>query len=206
MKAGISFLSGGINSLFLQSVITSWSGYPGLLNTATTIQRKASLSRIDISDNKTKTMKRIVFILLIAWAGISCTKNNDTEITQIKYGTSFGECMGYCKKDILLKSGCVTYSRSGWIDTLETITCTEKLNDVSWNSYKSGLDTGFFFELPQSIGCPDCADGGSEWIEIEVASGKKHKVTFEYMNEPDGLKDYIIGLREQIGQSSHCGE
>jgi hypothetical protein len=150
-------------------------------------------------------MKRIAFILLAVGFGISCEKN-DFEISQIKYGTSFGMCIGYCKNDILLKSGFVTYSRSGWIDTVETIICTETLTDVSWNSYKSGLDSKKFFELPQIIGCPDCADGGAEWIEIEVLSGKKHKVTFEYRNEPDELKDYMIGLREQIGKSNQCGE
>jgi len=150
-------------------------------------------------------MKRIVFILLVVGFGMSCEKN-DVEISQIKYGTSFGMCVGYCKREILLKSGSVTYSRSGWIDTIETISCTELLSELSWNSFKSVLDSKKFFELPQIIGCPDCADVGSEWIEIEALSGKKHKVTFEYMNEPDELKDCIIGLREQIVESNHCGE
>lgn len=150
-------------------------------------------------------MKKIVFILLAIGFGISCEKN-DLEISQIKYGTSFGMCVGYCKKDILLKSGSITYSRSGWINTIETISCTESLSELSWNSYKSVIDSKKFFELPEIIGCPDCADGGSEWIEIEVLSGKKHKVTFEYMNEPIELKDFIIGLREQIAKSNNCGE
>jgi len=83
-------------------------------------------------------MKKIAFILIAVVFAISCEKN-DFEISQIKYGTSFGMCIGYCKNDILLKSGFVTYSRSGWIDTVETITCTESLTDVSWNSYKSGF-------------------------------------------------------------------
>lgn len=151
-------------------------------------------------------MKRFAFILLIIGLSISCSKYDDSEITQIKYGTSFGECMGYCKHELILKSGTVTYSRSGWVDSIETITCTESLADSGWESFKTGLDSKMFFELSQTIGCPDCADGGAEWIEIETASGRSHKVTFEYMNEPDSLKYFVIGLREQIAKSDHCGE
>ncbi len=153
-------------------------------------------------------MERIILILLICGLTISCEKINksDSEIKQIKYGTSFGMCIGYCKNEILLKHGFVTYIRSGWVDTIETIACTETLSDISWDSYKSGIDAKIFFELPETFGCPDCADGGAEWIEIEDLSGKRHKVTFEYMNEPEELKNYVIGLREQIQKSNHCGE
>lgn len=63
-----------------------------------------------------------------------------------------------------------------------------------------------FFKLSETIGCPDCADGGAEWVEVEYVSGKKHRVTFEYMKEPDELKDYLIGLREQKEKSVKCGE
>ena len=49
--------------------------------------------------------------------------------------------------------------------------------------------------MPETIGCPDCADGGAEWIEIKLANGEKHKVTFEYMNAPSAFKNYISGLR-----------
>ena len=63
-----------------------------------------------------------------------------------------------------------------------------------------------FFELPETIGCPDCADGRAEWLEIELMNGEKHKVTFEYRNEPASLNDHIIGLRGMMEMSEHCGE
>ncbi len=153
-------------------------------------------------------MKRIIFILLIAGLTFSCKKNdkgvNLTEVKQIKYGTSFGECLGYCKSDILLQPWSVIYTNSGWSDTLKTITCKDTL--TNWSSFISGLDTRRFFALQAIIGCPDCADGGAEWIEVELVSGEKHRVTFEYMNAPEVLKDYVIKLREQKEQSSHCGK
>jgi hypothetical protein len=152
-------------------------------------------------------MKRFIFICLLVGIIISCDKkeDNDIQIKQISYGTSFGMCVGYCKSDILLRLGLglVIYSLSGWNDTVKTITCTETLTDESWNSYKNSLNPNDFFKLEETIGCPDCADGGAEWIEIEVISGKKHRVTFEYMNEPEELKSLVIGLRELKEISKH---
>jgi len=153
-------------------------------------------------------MKNLIILNLCVALLISCDKKNDnaSEIKQINYGTSFGECVGYCKSDVLLRAGLVAYSRSSWVDTIETITCSEILPDEGWNAFKNGLNLNDFFNLPDTIGCPDCADGGAEWIEIEVYSGKKHKVVFEYMNEPTELEDYLIGLREQNEKSINCGE
>jgi len=151
-------------------------------------------------------MNRIVFILLMVGLTVSCKKNDKgaTEVKQIEYGTSFGECLGYCKSDILLQRGSVKYTESGWSDTLKTITCTDTL--TMWNVFASGLDIKKFFELQAIIGCPDCADGGAEWIEIELVSGEKHKVTFEYMNAPEVLESYVIKLRDQKRKSTHCGK
>lgn len=115
-------------------------------------------------------------------------------------------CIGYCRGEFIIKQNYITFINSGWTDTIETITCTEKLDEESWNSVTENLNTSEFFNLPETIGCPDCADGGAEWIEIEKASGKKHKVTFEYRNEPDELKNYLSILRELIGKAKICEE
>ncbi len=105
-----------------------------------------------------------------------------------------------------LDTGFITYSRAGWIDTIETVTCSEVLEDSDWNSFLTEIDVNSFFSMPETIGCPDCADGGAEWIEIKLANGEKHKVTFEYMNAPSAFKNYISGLRGLLEESQHCGE
>ncbi|MBN1415243.1 MAG: hypothetical protein JW973_09100 [Bacteroidales bacterium] len=76
----------------------------------------------------------------------------------------------------------------------------------SWESFKTALDINSFFELPEIIGCPDCADGGAEWVEVELAGSRKHKVTFEYRNESEWLKDYVPGLRGMLRLAEHYGE
>lgn len=132
----------------------------------------------------------------------ACTTNEDNlQIKQIKYGTSFGECLGYCKHDMILSSGLTTYNCSGWSDTVKIITHDQVLTVSAWNSITTNLDSRSFLKLPETIGCPDCADGGAEWIEIELMNGNKHKVTFEYMNEPTLLKNSLIKLREMLGKN-----
>ena len=150
-------------------------------------------------------MRYLTLISLLILISFSCKKNDDNGIIQIKYGTSFGYCVGYCKHDMHLESGIIRYTNSGWSDTIETTTCTDFLAMESWDSYTSAIDVKSFFELPEIIGCPDCADGGAEFIEIITNSGKKHKVTFEYFNEPESLKAIIIALRGQIEQRENCG-
>lgn len=139
---------------------------------------------------------------------MACDKddNNPMELKQLGYGTSFGMCVGYCSNTILLKSRSVIYSRSGWNDDVKPIKCTEKLTQINWDSIKKTVDLDVFFSLPEIIGCPDCADGGAEWLEIENFSGKKHKVTFEYGNAPGELKKAVAALRQQYEKGIHCGE
>jgi len=127
----------------------------------------------------------------------------NSEIIQIKYGTSFGECTGYCKHDLVMKSNAVIYNCSSWNASIQPITHTDFLNAATWDGLKISLNTKDFFNLPSTIGCPDCADGGAEWLEINLKNGNTHKVTFEYNNEPALLKNYILKLREMLS-SNEC--
>jgi len=154
---------------------------------------------------KTKILKPVIICILSIGVLVKCAKKDDTdEIIQVRYGTSFGFCLGYCKKDLTLKSGTETITASGWNDTIVTKTCTETLENSSWDSLKTGLDITTFFTLPVTIGCPDCADGGAEWLELKLANGNSHRVTFEYNNEPEVLKDYIPELRDFMREAGKC--
>ena len=44
------------------------------------------------------------------------------------------------------------------------------------------------------IGCPDCADGGAEWIEVVTSDGSK-KITFESGDSLDTIHPLIDRLR-----------
>ena len=145
------------------------------------------------------------FIIISGIIITSCTESQDeTGIIQVRYGTSFGECIGYCLREMKLEKELITYNRSGWNDTIFPITCTDIHGNQDWHSFLTSLDTDSFFELSETIGCPDCADGGAEWLEIEMTGGEKHRVTFEYQNEPSLLADYVSELRSMMESFESC--
>ena len=66
-----------------------------------------------------------------------------------------------------------------------------------WDSLTHLIDPDAFLALDSVIGCPDCADGGAEWIEIEYGD-QSHKVSFEYLNAPEVTDPYIDSLRNYL--------
>lgn len=154
-------------------------------------------------------MKQIIFIVVVVALFSSCKKEEVEKqeqpqpkeqpkvtagIKSIKHGTSFGMCVGYCHKEYTYTSGKVVYQASG--RNRKTLTYTETLTTDNWKLFQSLINMEAFFKLSKTIGCPDCADGGAEWIEIETISGKKHKVTFDFWKAPDQLKDLVSVLRQ----------
>jgi hypothetical protein len=134
-------------------------------------------------------MKSIFHILIVLTIAVlpSCTNEIYNNIARINYGTSFGECVGFCKREVTIISVNATFNCYSWYPTTQTVTNTLILDSTKLDSI-SRLNTSSFFELPEVIGCPDCADGGAEWLEIELTTGETHKVTFEYYKEPDFIK------------------
>ena len=53
--------------------------------------------------------------------------------------------------------------------------------------------------LDDRIGCPDCADGGAEWIEIDSMDGVK-RVTFENGQTVNGIEPLVEKLRQLRNQ------
>lgn len=147
--------------------------------------------------------KILTIFLFYSFLFTTCVEDNDNNlISEIRYGTSFGMCGGYCKHDLMMSQNSSTYRCSGWTEDVAPITKTEKTDGQLWNSINNDLNLDAFFDLPEVIGCPDCADGGAEWLEIVLSTGETHKVTFEYFNEPASLKLEIELLREKLSENN----
>ena len=71
----------------------------------------------------------LIFGLLV----FSCTEKDSSEITLVNYGTSFGECIGYCIQDMDVNPTLATLERFGWFDTLEIQTCSRNIDDNHWD-------------------------------------------------------------------------
>lgn len=135
-----------------------------------------------------------MLISMLSFALISCEEEHEDEGMIVRYGTSFGECAGYCRQQLTISHETTAYLKQSWDKSLPDVKFNVELSENAKESLFDAIDINSFTDLASVIGCPDCADGGAEWIEIEKGN-IHHKVTFEYFNEPESLKAYIGTLR-----------
>ncbi|CAF1064292.1 unnamed protein product [Rotaria sp. Silwood1] len=128
-------------------------------------------------------------------------KNDD--IRSISSGTSFGECLGYCRRSINMTNVppqlIALKESNGDQIKYPTIQRQYPFDLIQWQKLIAVFDTDIFLKLDDRIGCPDCADGGAEWIQVNW-SNKSKRVTFEYgksVNVIEELIKYSRVLREQ---------
>lgn len=142
--------------------------------------------------------KLVLIFLLAFW---SCERNTapsspTADLPVVSYGTSFGECMGYCNRQVVIQDGVAVFTKSSWLPEDPDIQLAEELTAAEWSSVLQLIDWQGFEKQPDRIGCPDCADGGAEWIEIEYEQDAVKRVTFEYGASLKGHEALLEQLRE----------
>jgi len=97
----------------------------------------------------------------------------------ISYGTSFGECGGYCIRELKIDQLNITFTASSWFpqDHPDKI-LQAVIERKEYEQIQSLVDFDKLAAFDDVIGCPDCADGGAEWLQISVEDQFK-KITFE---------------------------
>ena len=138
--------------------------------------------------------------------------NPQTSI-QINSGTSYGECWGYCVFELELDNSNALFTASSWgswYDEFLDLLLEDNLSQEEWQQLVALIDFEYFQSLDDVYGCPDCADGGAEFIEI-VYDGVAKQVTFEAYTEIDGIQAFTILLRDlradywsQINENQEC--
>lgn len=121
----------------------------------------------------------------------------------ISHGTSFGHCRGFCNKELKLTEKGTKFStwENGNAKVTNTLEVTNQGDD--FKKVAVLLNAKSFKKLETRYGCPDCADGGSEWIEVKEGLSTK-RVTFEYGNPPEELKainDQLRAIQSQYDKS-----
>jgi hypothetical protein len=143
---------------------------------------------------------KIRLATLLFFSLLSCERHlsspqESAAALEIRSGSSFGECLGYCIREIRITEATVIYTASGWrsVQFPEKRTVS-RLSSSPWRQLTQLLDPEALQSLPERIGCPDCADGGAEWIE-RIGNDGGRKVTFEYNTQIKGLKEALTMLR-----------
>jgi hypothetical protein len=145
----------------------------------------------------------LIFLLVLSLNFMSCEKGSVENVETISYGTSFGMCVGYCVNNLSIASEKVTFSKSKNGQTPDTKTCTSLITVTELNAIKGLIDSDKVAKLPETIGCPDCADGGAEWVSLTV-KGKTHKIVFEYGKAPAELAAVVVKLRALKEAFKNC--
>jgi len=141
-----------------------------------------------------------LYLSLLSIILLSCVGSKSiqqSEITAIYWGKSFGLCRGYCYSEYQFQAEGSRLIRRSW-DTVhypQTIEAFAPKPD-EWTEMKGLISMEEFNQLPERIGCPDCADGGAEWVQI-IGPGYSKKVLFEYGSSPTGLEGLLAKLRER---------
>ncbi|MGL5793929.1 MAG: hypothetical protein ACRC06_05865 [Waterburya sp.] len=119
------------------------------------------------------------------------------KIRTIKTGTFFGHCLGYCNQEFVITPRKIIFTKTangGDKQKNPDIVQEMSISKAEWEKLIQSIDTNKFTALPNTIGCPDCADGGGEWIEISNRHTSK-KIVFEYNQSVPEINNLVIKLR-----------
>jgi len=126
--------------------------------------------------------------------GTGATSN----VERIVSTTSFGMCMGYCRTTLEIKPGEAVLTREPGgrgAPTLQPQRLTVKLTDAEWQQLATLAASVAYDGLPETIGCPDCADGGAESLAV-TRSGNERKVAFDHGADIKQLQPLLTRVRE----------
>lgn len=103
-----------------------------------------------------------------------------TDLSQIGYGKSFGFCVGYCDHTLTVTAETTRLVHKAFRDPEKypERVVERPTTAATWQKLNSLANFQTLQSLPERIGCPDCADGGAEWVEMQQAQTVK-RVTFE---------------------------
>lgn len=127
----------------------------------------------------------------------------------INTGTYFGECVGYCIEELRMTPEKIVYSKKSSVESeeLPDIVRETAMSNEVWIELVASVDLDVFKSLPDTIGLPDHADQGGEWVEISDGISTK-RIDFEYgasIPEIDSLVRRLRDLRQSISSKhSNC--
>jgi len=143
-----------------------------------------------------RTIQSILIGVIALLTNVACESQTKGDIIEIRYGSQFGMCEGYCYSEVVYTRESEKSISKAWGDTTlnPTKVDTKEISKTKWSKLIHSVDLNDFYSLEKTIGCPDCADGGASWIEIKT-SEKSYKVNYEYGNIPEPLNKLIEEIK-----------
>ena len=139
------------------------------------------------------------YLLIVSFFSIAYGQFETKDIRSISSGTSFGMCRGYCRQSINVTSNpfqVVALKEPNFAQNpYPSVQRLFSSASSQWEELMSLVNLKSFTTLGDTIGCPDCADGGAEWIQVDWIKGSK-RVTFENGRTVKGVQPLIEKLRQ----------
>ena len=127
----------------------------------------------------------------------------ESTIVEVRYGSSFGKCSGFCIQEVSFKKGTATKTLIPHRDkSLTARKCSRDYEE--FESLTSKIDMKAFNEMEVTIGCPDCKDEGAEWVQVITTDGIQKKVTYSFGQEPEAFAPFIAELRSYYEEIGMC--
>lgn len=123
------------------------------------------------------------------------------KVEQIKSGYSFGECTGLCKGDFTINEEERVLQLSTWNENDTPEEYEGDLTPSTWVDIQNSIDLESFCMMDDVYGCPDCADGGAEFVTLPC-DGVDKTVTFDFetrsLDQLNPLLELIRPLRKEL--------
>lgn len=124
-------------------------------------------------------------------------------MTMLRNGTYFGECLVDCNEEIAVTPEKVTYSLTSNVPDADRpdIHAEGPVTRSEWEQLTGAIDSEALRSLPETIGQPDAADSGGEFLE--VSDGARRRVDFELDAAVPEVAPLLDALRELRARLAH---
>jgi hypothetical protein len=151
---------------------------------------------------------KLLFVCIIAWNLSGCSKDesiHQKELDYIVFGSFYGECVGENCVAIFKIQGSSLFvdTRKQYPNGMSRYEGTFEILPKELYDLVADLTEEIPNELlemePGTIGCPDCADGGGKYIEINIDGEIKAWSIDNGLNRiPESLHEFMNILEDKI--------
>lgn len=142
--------------------------------------------------------------LLALALGACTTAPAPAGVQRVVSTTSFGMCVGYCSTRLEISESGAVLTRSarggrGGGANMPDQRFEARLTAAEWREISDLAARTNLSGLPDTIGCPDCADGGAE--SLTIAGASERTITFDHgaaIAQAQPLLERVRALRERL--------
>ena len=122
----------------------------------------------------------------------------------IRTGTYFGESLIHSNETVTITPEKTSYALTSNVQDPQypDVTVEREETREDWDELQALIDPAKFRELPATLGQPDAADQGGEWVEITVG-GEAKRIDLELnasVPEVDALLQKLRKTRNEMSQ------